>query len=204
MLRILGHCTTRWGSLAIKDLTLWHDCSFVIICTDGSSLYLSFPLCVLSKWLELKESQIKMAFYSLIFKHKHTYRQWFLPLLSCFLRCGHFFMLKAIFPIICSKWPHHRIKQNSPQRIARKISVALIYGHLGLGQHGGSICGGAALQLVWWMVLLVLVLGGYQLICCKLYQKGSSCVGQLDKCSQTHFPLFHFPPGGFCGLIHTV
>lgn len=74
--------------------------------------------------------------------------------------------------------------------------------HLGLRQHGGSISGEAALQFIWWMVLLVLVLGGYQLICCKWYRETSSWIGQLDKGSQTNFPLFHFPSSGFRGWVH--
>lgn len=42
------------------------------------------------------------------------------------------------------------------------------------------------------MVLLVLVLGGYQHILGERYQRARSSAGQLDKCNQTNVLLFHF------------
>ncbi len=133
-------CTTRWGPLAVKGSLEHYDGIYSLTAAHSTScLYGSYPLYVLPVCLELK-SNIKMSFYSLISKYKHTH---ILATVSATILVlpplWSFLMLSTIFPMICSKRAHHRIKQALPWWAARKISVALIYGHLGLSQHEAQL-----------------------------------------------------------------
>lgn len=109
---------TRWGSLTAVGLHNIVSILFIFIkstsCLCGSFLLFVVPMC-----LELKKVTDKNGFSLLnILTHAHTdthtHCEWFLPLLLCFLRCGHFLMQRSIFPTICSRRPHHKIKQASP------------------------------------------------------------------------------------------